>query len=191
MAQRDFKVTGLDLSKDMVKVARKKARKEKAKVKFLQGDMTFFEAKEKFDAATCFCNTINHLLHREELLMAFENTFQALKPGGIFIFDTNSPQAIKKIDCADIGFEDFGDLAYVWQDYTSKDYWWIDLTVFSKQKNGGYKKSVSKFITRAYPHKAVLGLLKQAGFKRVEAFDGPSSKKAGAKSRRIFYAAFK
>jgi ubiquinone/menaquinone biosynthesis C-methylase UbiE len=191
LAKKGFKVTGMDLSKGMVNYARKKAKKLKVKADFVEGDMALFDFRKKFDAATSFCDSVNHLLSEAGVLAAFQNTFSALKEGGVFVFDMSHPNYIKKGYSFENDGEDFGDAAFIWENYSSKDHWQIDLTVFRRQKNKSYRKVKESVMMRAYPEKTVFKLLKEAGFKKVRSFDETRMRKPHAKTERIFYLAIK
>src|SRR4051794_38434863 len=51
LAKRGFKVTGLDLSEGMLKVARRRAEEAGVEVEFVQRDATDFSFDRSFDAA--------------------------------------------------------------------------------------------------------------------------------------------
>jgi trans-aconitate methyltransferase len=54
----DYAVTGLDLSPQMLAVAREKV----PDVRLVEGDMTAFRLEERFDVVLCVFDSINHLL---------------------------------------------------------------------------------------------------------------------------------
>lgn len=90
MARVGIKVTGIDLSPDMLALARQKAVKEGIIVEFLNQDMRLFSFDSEFDVATCWYDSLNYILKTEELTKTFANIRQALVPGGFFIFDVNT-----------------------------------------------------------------------------------------------------
>ena len=90
MARVGIKVTGIDLSPDMLALARQKALKEGITVEFLNQDMRLFSFDSEFDVATCWYDSLNYILKTEELTKTFTNIRQALVPGGYFIFDVNT-----------------------------------------------------------------------------------------------------
>ncbi len=53
-ARRGFRVVGVDLSVEMVRIARRKARERGLDAEFIVGDMRRFSFGERFDAVTCF-----------------------------------------------------------------------------------------------------------------------------------------
>lgn len=84
-----FNVTGLDLDKDMLKIARKKL----PDVKFIRGDMRNFHLSKKFDIIVCLFSAIAHVKTYTGLEKTFRNFFRHLKLGGVMIVE---PFAQKK-----------------------------------------------------------------------------------------------
>jgi len=66
LAKRGFKITGIDISKGMLKEAEKTALKEKVNVRFIKADAVKFRSDEKFDAAVCLCEGAFALLGLDE-----------------------------------------------------------------------------------------------------------------------------
>lgn len=87
MAKAGFKMTGVDLSPEMLKLAAEKAAKENIGIDFVNRDMREIEFNGEFDLATCWFDSLNYLLTTDDLARTFSNIARALKPGGYFIFD--------------------------------------------------------------------------------------------------------
>ncbi|OGT41716.1 MAG: hypothetical protein A3F42_06865 [Gammaproteobacteria bacterium RIFCSPHIGHO2_12_FULL_37_34] len=85
LLKRGFKVTGSDISSGMLKIAKRKAKQEKVKIKFLRGDMRTIKVG-KFDAAITIFNAIGHLT-KTGFAKTMRNIHRNLNDGGIFIFD--------------------------------------------------------------------------------------------------------
>jgi SAM-dependent methyltransferase len=67
LAKRGYKVTGIDLSAEMLKEAREKAKAAGVDVSFIRADATDFTLPAKFDAAICLCEGSFGLLgHRDD-----------------------------------------------------------------------------------------------------------------------------
>ncbi len=88
LAKRGYDCCGIDLSKDMIKLAKEKAKKENLKeVEFIVGSMHDFCAPGVFDgvismsSAICFLNTYPHFNS------ALAKIRRCLKRDGIFLFD--------------------------------------------------------------------------------------------------------
>jgi ubiquinone/menaquinone biosynthesis C-methylase UbiE len=85
------KVVGVDISGEMLKVARKKY----PSIKFIQSDMRNYKLRDKFDLIVCFYDSLNYLTAKKDIQMTFKNIAHHLKDEGIFIFDMNTFAGIK------------------------------------------------------------------------------------------------
>ncbi len=89
LSQRGFRVTGIDCSKGMLAEARKKM----PETEFVAADAREFRLAPVFLAAVCGFEGMSHILEEDGLAAAFRNTYCALAPGGLFIFDLNTEAA--------------------------------------------------------------------------------------------------
>jgi len=85
LAKRGYKIIGSDFSPDLLKIARKKAKKAKMNLKFVDGDMRTIKVG-KFDAAITMFNAVGHLT-KDGFERAMKNINQNLNDGGIYVFD--------------------------------------------------------------------------------------------------------
>lgn len=78
-------VTGVDLNKDMLALARKTLG---SKVKLYKQDMRKINIPVKADILVCLFNSINYNLSYKELKTTLTKFYNHLKPDGIVVFDT-------------------------------------------------------------------------------------------------------
>lgn len=78
--KRHFRVTGADVSDDMVALA----RRCNPEVEYRVGDMRTVRLEETFDAVAIF-DSISYMLTESDLRAAFETAFHHLAPGGVFL----------------------------------------------------------------------------------------------------------
>jgi SAM-dependent methyltransferase len=90
MAEKGFKVKGIDASQQMIQFAKSK----NANADFLVQDMRFLPFEQEFDLVTCWFDSLNYLLELEDLEKTFVGVRRALKDGGLFIFDMNTIYAL-------------------------------------------------------------------------------------------------
>lgn len=90
MAKKGWTVTGVDLSEEMLRLAKHRADNENVQVTFQQQDMRFIDFNNEFDLVTCWFDSLNFLISTSDLQSAFNNIARSLKPNGWFVFDMNT-----------------------------------------------------------------------------------------------------
>ena len=81
--KKHYKITGTDLNKDMLKVAKKKF----PKLKFQQANMISFNLKKKFDVITCLFSSIGYVKNYTNLEKTIASFSKHLKTGGVLIIE--------------------------------------------------------------------------------------------------------
>lgn len=89
MADRGYRVTGVDGSAGMLEIARAQA----PGVDFFRADARDFVVDEPVDAAVSLFDSLNHVTGPGELARVFRCLHAALKPGGRLLFDLNDEPA--------------------------------------------------------------------------------------------------
>jgi ubiquinone/menaquinone biosynthesis C-methylase UbiE len=75
LANEAINITGVDISEDMLNLAKLKAAKARVNIRFLQGDMRSFDLGEKFKFIFIPAQSLSHLNTREEI----ENCFSCIR----------------------------------------------------------------------------------------------------------------
>ncbi len=153
-----YRIEGLDLSKEMLRIARKRGLKVHA------GNMTRFNLRKKFDLVLCTFDALNYLRSLSDVKKCFEKVILHLNDNGLFIFDFNSdykinqhlPKVSKTVQY------DVGSVEVLWSNYHKPDTWVAEIGVTSKGK-----KSYEKHVEKAYSIAEIRRLLKDAGFKII------------------------
>ncbi|HYE76354.1 MAG TPA: methyltransferase domain-containing protein, partial [bacterium] len=98
LARRGYRVEGLDMSPDMLGVARGKLEAAALTVPLHTCDLRAIPGEFRdFDLATCFLTALGHLLTNADLDAGLARVFQVLKPGGWFLLDTlNYPALLER-----------------------------------------------------------------------------------------------
>ena len=86
-ARRGWRVTGIDLSADMVSRAEARLSKDKLPVRFRQGDACQAGPERDFDAVVSLFHVASYQTSRTKLESLFATAHAALKPNGILLFD--------------------------------------------------------------------------------------------------------
>jgi ubiquinone/menaquinone biosynthesis C-methylase UbiE len=81
--RRHHEVVGLDASREMLRVARRRL----PGTRLVRGDMRTFRLDRRFDVVTCLFSAIGHLKTGRDVGAAFENFARHLNPGGVAIVE--------------------------------------------------------------------------------------------------------
>ncbi len=78
-----YTVEGVDLSTEMLKIARKKH----TSITFHQGDMTSLSLKGRFDIITCLFSAIGHVKTKARMRRAITSIAHHVVPGGVLVVE--------------------------------------------------------------------------------------------------------
>ena len=87
LARRGYRVTGLDQSREMLALARKKAASSRFRPRFVHADMRSFRLGRKFDAAVCMFGAFGYVLPERDALRSLRAVHAHLEPGGLYVFE--------------------------------------------------------------------------------------------------------
>ncbi len=85
MAQRGYRVTGIDLSDGMLEFARQRVHDADLNATLRNADMANFHFNRKFDIAHCLVSTFKYLPDETAARSHLQCVADALKPGGIYV----------------------------------------------------------------------------------------------------------
>ncbi len=168
LARRGYDMTGVDLSEDMLAVARKKCDGERFRhsVLLIRQDMTELELYGTVNAVVSCLDSLNYLPDTSALTRAFSHVHNYLDPDGLFIFDMNAPAKFENI---------YGDNAYIledegvfcaWQNAYNKRTKLCDfyLSIFTECDDGKWRRFDEEQRERCYSLRTVKKLLCETGF---------------------------
>jgi len=164
-------MSGLDQSASMLAAAAKKLKGRK--VKLYQKSLPKFRILQNgdsrkvrtFDLITCFYDSLNYLKNARELKGAFRSIYSHLNKDGWFIFDMNTPAALKILWGGQVYADARDDLAWVWRNSYHQKTTSATLHVTFFVKRGKlWERFDEEHTERAYDNKTVLKLLREVGF---------------------------
>ena len=175
LAKRGYDMTALDLSEDMLAEADARARDEGLdRILFLCGDMCSFELYGTVDHIVCCLDGINHLTDREDLLACFSLVSNYLNPGGLFMFDLNTPYKFRTTYAdRDYILEDDGVMC-CWRNRLNKkgDLVTFYLTVYEENEDGTWERTDGEERERAYGLRSIRNALESCGLEFVNVSAG-------------------
>lgn len=169
---------GLDRSAAMLRVAKSKlagrgvALHRQALPEFIIKDKQRGKraSLKHYDLVTSFYDSLNYLLIECDLTTAFRSVYRHLAPRGLFIFDMNTPNALKTIWGAQTWAVSRPDIAWIFRneyhhDNTSAD---CHVTIFYLEK-GKWLRLDEVHTERGYANAAIRRMLHSVGF-RIRGF---------------------
>ena len=115
LQKRGFQMTGVDLSQEMLWIAAQKARKQGIGLPFIQQDMRKLHLHRQMDAVLATCDGVNYLLEDQDAAAFFASAYNALRPGGVLVFDVSTPWKLENMLGNQIICEDRPQVTYMWQ----------------------------------------------------------------------------
>jgi SAM-dependent methyltransferase len=85
LTKRGYSVTGVDISENMLKIARSKNTKRK--ITFIHGDVKKINIESKFDLALMMFAVLGYQLENTDVIQTLKNVRDHLTEGCLFIFD--------------------------------------------------------------------------------------------------------
>lgn len=172
---RGYDMTGVDLSIDMLSVARDECYdREIDNILWLLQDMRSFELYGTVNAAVCCLDGINHLTGKDDIDKCFATVHNYLDPDGLFLFDVNTPYKFDNFyGNNDYILEDEG-VTVCWQNEYNKEKGLcaFNLSVFEELENGLWQRSDETIKEKCYSKEELFASLEKAGFEILGFFGG-------------------
>lgn len=191
LARLGHSVTGLDLSPDMLRIAAEKARQAGLRVPFVCEDMRALSLHRPVDVVTACCDGVNYLASLEDVSRFFLAAREALKPGGLLLFDVSSEYKLSRVLGNNTFAEDDGERAYIWQNSYDDNTRLVSMELSFFVKEGAlYRRFTEEHTQRAHSEAELLALLSDAGYE-ASAYDAFTKDPTREESERIQFAAKK
>jgi len=87
LARRGYSVTGVDQSREMLKIAREKSDDEHLNCSFINSSIQTFQSEHQYDIIIMMFAVLGYLSNNDDLVQALNTVRKSLKPGGLFICD--------------------------------------------------------------------------------------------------------
>ncbi|SDY50726.1 Methyltransferase domain-containing protein [Evansella caseinilytica] len=192
--QSGFDVSGVDISRDMLTVAERKARETKCSIPLFLQDMRHLSGFSGVDGVTLFCDGLNYLLNEADVQQTFRNVAQILRPGGKFLFDVHSVYKMEHLFNDQLyGINDDA-VSYLWFSAPGEQPHSVEhcLTFFIKQEDSGlYERKDEEHRQRTFPPGKYQEWLLNAGFVNVEVTGDFGRSEPQASQDRYFFKAEK
>ena len=193
LAERGYRVIGADLSEEMLAEAERKARTlpEESRPFLICQPMQRLRLAEPVDAVICALDSLNYLTRPDDCRKTFRHVFDALTPGGLFVFDLNTPAKLRGLD-GQVFLDETDDAYCVWRtEFDEKKrlcYYGMDIF---RLDGAHWKRSFEEHIEYAYEPDELAQWLTEAGFTRVRQYGDRVLRAPKQNEQRIYFSAKK
>ena len=171
-ADHGYNVAGLDQSREMLVIAKKKLAGTGAAL--YRESLPRFEIKRggkakgvrQFDLVTSYFDSLNYMLTAKDLKSAFRSVARHTKPGGWFVFDMNTPHALKYMWDDNTHATDSKELSTIWvNEYDDKTGIAVCYAGFFVKKRGKvWERFDETHYERGYTNSSIRKMLRDVGF---------------------------
>ncbi len=191
LARRGCRVTGVDMSEEMLTVAAQRAQEADLNIRFTLQPLQRLRLPKAVDMAVCALDGLDYILDPADCQKAIRQVYKALNPGGIFIFDVNTPEKLRAMD-GQVFLDEDADVYCVWRgefdEATNICSYGMDL--FQRQ-GSRWLRSFEEHREYAYTARELTEYLKAAGFTRIRVYADGRLEAPGAGEQRIYFSARK
>ena len=191
LAAEGYDMIGIDNSPDMLEVAQEKRVESGLDILYLMQDMREFELYGTVRAVVSICDCMNYILEEEDLLEVFCLANNYLDPGGIFVFDLNTPYKYREILGDSVIAENREECSFIWENtfYEEDGVNEYDLTIFRKEEDDLYRKYEETHFQKAFEPERVKELIREAGMEFVAEYDAFTREAPKSDSERLYFIA--
>ena len=191
LSEKNFDVIGVDMSEEMLTQAFQKVQGMENPPRFICQPLQELWLPRGVDMAVCALDSLDYITNPDDCAEAIRRTYKALNPGGIFIFDVNTPEKLRAMD-GQVFLDEDDDVYCVWRGEFDKQTnictYWMDLF----QREGDvWQRSYEEHCEYAYSEPQLHAYLKAAGFTHIEVYADRKFEAPGVGEQRIYFKARK
>lgn len=191
LAKRGYDMTGIDLSEDMLNVARQKS--SDLDILYLNQNLTNVDMYGTMGAFLCMIDGINYMIAPKAVLKLFTRLKTCfMDPDALFIFDISSRYKLSNIIGNNTFIHSEPNIFYSWQNTYHEKHKLSDMLLnffvrYNDMEEGTYERFEERHLQRAYSVEELTFLLKKAGFTTVDTYESMTFNPPTDKSERIVF----
>ena len=194
LALRGYEMIGADRSPEMLAQAAEKNRGvSPVEPMFLCQSMERLDLYGTVDACVCCLDSVNYVTRPQTLQKAFARVRLFLEPGGLFLFDVNSPAKLEGLD-GQVFLDETEDTYCVWRaEYSRRSRicsYFMDLFQLDEATEQ-WDRGEELHRERAYTAAELTAMLQEAGFVDVRTWGELKMRPPRPDEPRIFFTARK
>ncbi len=191
MAEKGLQVIGVDLSEEMLTVAQQKALEQENMPQFVCQNLRELRLPKGVDLAVCALDSLDYITDPEDCRQAIRRVYKALNPGGIFIFDVNTPEKLQAMD-GQVFLDEDDDVYCVWRGEFDRQTNILSYGMDLFQRTGKlWQRSFEEHREYAYTRQQLTQYLKEAGFTHIRVWADRLFEEPRQGEQRIYFQARK
>lgn len=187
-----YSMIGVDLSGEMLAVAREKCGKE---VLLLQQDMRKLDLYGTAKAMVCVCDGMNYICREEELQQVFAGVYTFLEEKGVFIFDMKTEYFYREILGSRTITDNRENASYIWEnEYHEKEKlneYLLTVYELVDDERDLFVRTDELHYQKAYDVDVVCRCLQKQGFTGIRVYEAMTDGGPEETSERIYFVAEK
>lgn len=170
LARRGLQVTGVDLSEEMLTVAAMKTQSLSPRPWFTCQNLRDLRLPRGVDLAVCALDSLDYITEPGDCRAAIARVYKALNPGGVFIFDVNTPEKLRAMD-GQIFLDEDENVYCVWRGEFDAESNICSYGMDLFQREGEmWHRSFEEHREYAYSAQRLTDYLRQAGFSHIAVY---------------------
>lgn len=191
LAGRGIAVTGVDLSEEMLTVAQQKTWELTPRPFFVCQDLSELRLPRGVDLAVCALDSLDYITEPQRCAAAIKRVYRCLNPGGIFIFDVNTPEKLRAMD-GQIFLDEDDDVFCLWRGEFDEEENVCSYAMDLFQRQGKlWRRSFEEHREYAYSQQQLTEYLKDAGFTHIRVYADRRFAPPEEGEQRIYFSARK
>ena len=191
LAQKRLRVTGVDMSEEMLTVAAQKGQSLEKPPVFVCQKLQQLRLPKGVDLAVCALDSLDYITDPADCQEAIRRIYKVLNPGGCFIFDVNTPEKLRAMD-GQVFLDEDEDVYCVWRGEFDEESNICSYGMDLFQRHGQlWQRSFEEHREYAYSQEQLTAYLKQAGFTHIEVYADRLFEAPRLGEQRIYFKARK
>ena len=170
LAGRGIPTIGVDLSEEMLTQAWDKTQSLTPRPVFVRQNLAALHLPRGVDLAVCALDSLDYITNPDDCEKAIQRVYRCLNPGGVFLFDVNTPEKLRAMD-GQVFLDEDDDVYCVWRGEFDEASNILSYGMDLFQRRGHvWERSFEEHREYAYSRDQLAGYLKAAGFTDIAVF---------------------
>ena len=186
LTERGYELISVDASEEMLSAARDKECGQGVPPVFLHQSMPELDLYGTVDAAVCCLDSLNYLTRPRDVRRTLERLRLFIAPGGVLIFDVNTPEKFRRMD-GQVFLDETEDSYCVWRPEVHRGLCTYYMDLFRRLPGGSWQRSLEIHEERCYTVEELTQWLREAGFTAIRTHGDAVLRPPRPDEQRIYF----